>query len=65
MNGGVIDLMLTDVPNVVGVQVGSAVETSNQAVTFIDVLCNLFFTWCVGRRFISRTLLTGSWLREI
>ena len=60
-----LDLVLTRAPNVVGDLVGSPVGTSDHSSIFIDVVLELFLTWYVGRRFISRTLWTESWLEEM
>ena len=64
---GCLDLVLTDVPDVVKVRVSLRVGTSDHIVISLYMLCwiNLFLTWCVGRRSISRTLWTGSWLEEM
>ena len=66
IDGGVLGLVLIDVPDIVGVRVGSLVGTSDHSALFIDVvLKKLILTWCVGRSSISRTLWTGSWLEEM
>ena len=38
IDGGVFALVLTDVPDVVAVRVGSLVETTDQGAVYIDVL---------------------------
>ena len=50
IDGVVHDLILTYLPELAGVRVGSPVGTSDNSAVFI-VLCwsSLFFTWCVGR----------------
>ena len=49
----VLDLVLTDVPDIVGVRVCSSVGTSDHSAIFIDVVLDQpFLTWYVSRRFI-------------
>ena len=57
INRRMLDLVLTDFHDVVGVRIGSSVGTSDHSVIFIDVaLKQLFLTWCLGRRSISITM---------
>ena len=51
IDGGVLDLMLTDIPDIVGKRVGSLVGTSDNSDVFIG---------CVGRRSVLRNLWTES-----
>ena len=54
---------MTDVPDVVGVWVNSAVGNSDLSAIFIVVaLQQPIPHLCVGGRSISRNLWTGSWL---
>ena len=49
IEGWVLDLVVTNAPDVVGVRAGSLVRTSNHSVIFIDVvLSHLFLIWCAG-----------------
>ena len=65
IDGGMLHLVLTDIPDVVEIGAGMPVGTSDHSAIFEDVVLELFFTWCVGRRSISRTLLSESWLEEM
>ena len=57
IEGEVLDLVLTDVSDVVGVEVGSQVGTSDHsAVLWMLCRSNIFLIWCIGRKSISRTL---------
>ena len=38
IDGGVLDVMLTDVPDLIEVRVGSSVGTSDHSAVFIDVM---------------------------
>ena len=38
IDGGLLDLVLTDAPELVGIRVGSSVGTSNHSAVFIDVV---------------------------
>ena len=55
IDGGVLDLVLTDVLYVVGVRVGSPAVGPRIIVSFLYMLCwsSQFHTWYAGRRFIS------------
>ena len=38
VNGGLLDLVMTDVPDVIGIRVDSAIGTSDHSAVFIDVV---------------------------
>ena len=61
IHGGVLVLMLTNVAEVCGLSVGTADHSA-----ILRMLCwsNLFLTWCVGRKSISKALQTEDWLEE-
>ena len=66
IDGGVLDLVLTDIPDVVGVRVGSPVGTSDHSAIFIDVVLEQPILHLVCRQgSISRTMWTESWLEEM
>ena len=55
IDGGVLNLVLIDVPDVVGVRIGSAIGTVDHGAIFINVLLEQPIPfWCVGRNSISR-----------
>ena len=57
VDGGVLDLVLTDVPDIIGVRVSSpGVPSDHSAVFIMFIMLCTHLTWCVGRRSISRTL---------
>ena len=63
IDGGGLDLVLTDAPDVAGVRVGSPVGTSDHSAVFIDVVLEQHKPHLVCRQeFILRTLWSGSWL---
>ena len=43
-DGGVLDLVLTDVPDLVGIRVGSPVGTSYHSAVFADVVPERFIS---------------------
>ena len=63
IDGGVLNLVLTDVPDVVRIRVVRLLE-SQIIAPFLYALwwSNLFLTCYIGRRSILRTLWTRSWL---
>ena len=66
LDGGVLDLVLTDVLDVVGVRADSPVGTFDRSAVLIDVwLEQPKLTWFLGRRSISKILWTRSWLEGI
>ena len=50
INGGVLDLVLTDVPDVIGVQFGSQVGASDYSALFIDVVLEQTISYLVYRQ---------------
>ena len=58
INGDVLDLVLTDVPDLVGVRVGLPVSMSVHSVVFIDVVLEQLIPHLV-------TQGTGIWLEEM
>ena len=50
IDGGVLDLVLADVPDVAGVQFGSPVGTSDHSAVFIDIVLEQLIPHLVGRQ---------------
>ena len=57
-DAGVVDLVLTDIPDVVGVRVGLPVGTSDHTAYFMDVVLKQRIPHLVCTRSISRSLRT-------
>ena len=65
IDGVVLHIVLTDVPDVVEVRVDSLVGTSDHFAVSIDVLEQPVPHLVCCQEVISRTLWTESWLEEI
>ena len=52
IDGWVLDLVLTDIQDLVEIRVGSPVETSDHSSIFWMCWCNLTLTWFVDRKSI-------------
>ena len=66
IDGTVLDLVLTDVPDVVEVRFDSSVGPSDHSAISVDVVLEKPISHSVhSRRSITKTLWTGSWLEEI
>ena len=65
-DGGVFDLVLIDVADVVRVCVGLPVGTSDHSVIFIDVVLDQLISHLVCRQEVYlKNSVTGSWLEEM
>ena len=50
IDGGVLGLVLTDIPDVIGVRVGSPIGSSNHITVFIDVILEQHIPHLVSRQ---------------